>query len=410
MPRWIHAAILLALAPLPALGFDTVDTLPFPSEGRFPAWPGDPERPWTVSAYGGAMYDSNPFRVATGEISDWITRLGAGGRMLQRVMGRQRLLLEGFGEYHDYADFNEIDHFAYGLRGDWIWELGNQTDGVVRYTRSKRLADLGELSSLERTMITEERALANAGYRFTPNWRMLLGVDAARDKRDNDDIGWLNSTAVFGNLTYRTPLGNEIGGEVRAEQGEARVEVPVGADEVTLIDDYDQVEVAATLNYALGAQFRVGGRMGYLERSYETIANRDFDGVSYRLSADWVPTQKLVFTVEAFRFPDSLADITATHVVNEGASIGVRWAATFKLVFTARYVDEDLRYSGDLDALRLGIAERKDTVRTWRFGVGWEPQRHWQLGLGLDYGERESNVPLNDYDYYQAMLNVRWTY
>ena len=37
---------------------------------------------------------------------------------------------------------------------------------------------------------------------------------------------WLNSTAVFGNLTYRTALGNEIGGEVRAEQGEARVEVP----------------------------------------------------------------------------------------------------------------------------------------------------------------------------------------
>jgi hypothetical protein len=411
MSRWIHAAVLLALAPASALAFETVDRLPFPSDGRFPAWRADPERPWSVYAYGGLRNDSNVFRDPSGEESDTIARLGAGGRSLTRIVGRQRLLLEGFGEYHDYADFSELDHFAYGLRADWLWEIGNQTDGVVGYARSKRLIDLGEVDTPTREMITEERAVVDGGYRFHPNWRIFAAFAHERSKRDFDEIEWLNATSFTTSLTYRTPLASEVGALVRATRGEARVEVPVSAtDEVSLIDDYDEMEVAATLNYALGAQLRIAGRIGYLERNYENIPARDFDGTSYRLTADWLPTQKLIFTLEGYRFPQSSSDITATHVLREGAVFGVSWAATFKLVFTARYIDERRRYVGDLDALRAGILQRDDTLRFWRFGVGWEPQRHLQVGLGFDWGERTSNLPSAEYDYQQVMLNGRWTF
>jgi hypothetical protein len=406
LSRRIRVAILFALAPATALAFETVDRLPFPSEGRFPAWPGDPERPWTVFAYGGAMYDSNLFRVETGEESDMVARVGFGGRTLNRIAGRQRLLLEGYGEYYDYNDFNDIDHFAYGLRGDWLWEIGNQLDGTVRYARRKRLGDFGELRSPERTMVTEEAMVVDGGYRFSPRWRVFAGAEYGRDKRDNDELEWLARTSLRGGLRYRTPLANEIGVEAVGTRGEARVE----ADDVSSVDDYDQMEYAATLSYALGAQLRFGGRLGYLERNYETLPARDFDGTSYRLALDWLPTTKLVFTLEGYRVPESLPDITATHVLREGGSLGVSWAATFKLVFTARYIDERRTYVGDPDALRLGLLERDDTVRTWRLGVGWEPQRHLQIGLGFDWGERSSNVPLDEYDYQQVMLNARWTF
>jgi hypothetical protein len=408
--RWIHAATLLALAPAAALAFETVDRLPFPSDGSFPAWDADAARPWTIFAYGGAMYDSNPFRLPVVDESDTVLRLGVGGRSLTRVVGRQRLLLEGFGEYNDFSEFDSIDHAAYGVRADWIWEIGNQTNGVARYTRSKRHADLGEFRTLTRTMITEERVLVDGGYRFTPNWRIFGAAEHGRTKRDFDEIEWLNATSLTGSLTYRTPLGNQVGAEVRGTRGEARVEVPVGGDEVSLIDDFDQVEAAGTLSYVLGAQLRVGGRLGYVERSYDALPSRDFDGTTYRATVDWLPTGKLVFTLEGYRVPESLPDITATHVVRQGASIGASWAATFKLVFTARFINEDRKYTGDPDALRLGIGQREDTVQIWRFGVGWEPQRHVKLGLGYDYGERTSNLPFENYDYNQVMLNARWEF
>jgi hypothetical protein len=282
---------------------------------------------------------------------------------------------------------------------------------VVGYARSKRLIDLGEVDTPTREMITEERAVVDGGYRFHPNWRIFAGFEHRRSKRDFDEIEWLNATSFTTSLTYRTPLASEVGALVRATRGEARVEVPVSpTDEVSLIDDYDEMEVAATLAYALGAQLRVGGRIGYLERNYENLPQRDFDGTSYRLQGDWLPTQKLIFTLEGYRFPESSSDVTATHVLREGAAVGVSWAATFKLVFTARYIDERRRYVGDLDALRAGIQQREDTLRFWRFGVGWEPQRHLQVGLGFEWGDRTSNLPAAEYDYQQVMLNGRWTF
>ena len=79
-------------------------------------------------------------------------------------------------------------------------------------------------------------------------------------------------------------------------------------------------------------------------------------------------------------------------------------------MFSARYIYEDLVYKGDPDAIRLGLGDREDTVQTWRFGAGWEIQRHLQVGLGYDYGERTSNLPGGGYDYEQVMLNVRWEF
>ena len=100
-------------------------------------------------------------------------------------------------------------------------------------------------------MVSEEAVIVDGNYRFSPNWRIFAGAEHARDKRDNDELEWLNRTSLRGGLRYRTPLGNEIGVEVVGTRGEARVDVPAGGGgEVSFVDDYDQTEVAATLAYA----------------------------------------------------------------------------------------------------------------------------------------------------------------
>ena len=306
---------------------ETVDRLPYPSDGRLPGPP--TRRSWTIFAYGGAMYDSNLFGVELAGESDMVARVGFGGRTLNRIVGRQRLPLDGYEEYNDYNDFNEIDHFAYGLRADWLWN-SSQLDGTVRYARAgRRLGDFGELRTPERTMVSEEAVIVDGNYRFSPNWRIFAGAEHARDKRDNDELEWLNRTSLRGGLRYRTPLGNEIGIEVVGTRGEARVDVPAGGGgEVSFVDDYDQTEVAATLAYVLGAQLRINGRVAQLERSYDNLPARDFGGVSYRALVEWLPTTRLIFSLEGYRVPQSLADVTATHVITEGGALGVSWAAT----------------------------------------------------------------------------------
>lgn len=406
--RWI-AVGLLALAPAAALAFETVDTLPFPSSGTFPGWAGDRgAEPWSLFAYGGLMYDSNAFRRDTGEIDDMVARYGAGGRFATRVVGRQSVVLEAFGEYYDYNHLSEIDHFGYGLRGDWLWEIGNQANGNIGYSRRRRHADLGEFQVETRVMGTTERAFIDGGYRFMPDWRIFGALEYTRASRDVGAAGDLDGTTVRTALTYRTGLGNAIGIEARSTRGEAAI-----ADEAGLtstVNDFEEREIAATLAYVLGAQLRIGGRAGYATREYDQIPERDFSGATWRGSVDWLPTGKLVFRFETYHTPAPVTDIDAPFAVRTGTSFGASWAATYKLVFTASFFNEHRVSEGDPSAVVLGTAVRDETVRVWRFGAGWEPLRQWQLGAAVDFGERRSSELGRNYDYTQVMLNVRWVY
>ena len=412
MIRWTRAAAAVALAlaaPSAALAFETVDSLPFPSTGAFPAWVADPVGPWTIFAYGGLMYDSNAFRAPVNEQGDMVARLGAGGRLIQRVVGRQAILLEGYGEYYDFQDLNEIDHFGYGARGEWLYEIGNNINGAAGYSRVRRHGDLGEFRIERRVMVTTERAFVDGGYRFHPDWRIFGGAEVTRSE---DDLGvrpQRNTGSLRSSLTYRTPLGNTLGVEGRVTNGETPVdEIIAGAPSVT--DDYEEREVSLVLSYALGAQLRVGGRVGQTEREYEQFPERNFDGTTYRGTIEWLPTQKIIFGFEAYHEPASIIDVASSHVIRTGQSAGVSWAPGFKLVFTARFVNERRENQGDISTVVLDTPPRDETLRVWRFGAGWEPARRWQLGLGLDVGERRSNELGRDYDYLQVMANVRWTY
>src|SRR5436190_2778157 len=93
----------LLLAPLAASAqlFDTVDTMPFASGGRFPAYPPEDGRPYEVFVEGGLMHDSNILRRNAGAENESVFRFGGGGRIDQRVWGRQAVRLEARGDlYH----------------------------------------------------------------------------------------------------------------------------------------------------------------------------------------------------------------------------------------------------------------------------------------------------------------------
>jgi hypothetical protein len=405
--RWI-AAGLLALAPAVTSAFETVERLPWPSAGAFPAWDPEPVRPWNVFAYGGLMHDSNPFRRETGEQSDIAARLGAGGRASGRLIGRQGYTLEGYGEYWDYDRFSAIDHFAYGVRGDLDWEIGNDVTGDLSYERVRRHADLGEFRREVRAMIIEERYLLDGGWRFLPNWRISGGVERNVAERDAEGARDSDFNTARARLVYGTPLGNSVGFEVRGTRGDARfIDEELGID---LSDEFDEREAAVTFTYGLGAQLRTFGRVGRTEREYDDLQDRNFDDGTWRAQVDWLPTTKVTFSFETYRDLDSTLDALATHVVRRGQAFGLAYALTYKAVLTARFTNERRQYAGDAIAIVAGLPPRDDTVRVWSFGAGWEPQRRWHVGLGVDFGERDSNLIGGGYEYTQVMGNVRWTF
>ena len=410
MRRSLHAGLLLLLAPAVALAFDAVDTLPYPSSGVFPAYPAEDAYPRGLWAEAGVMRDDNVLRRPANGPGETIWRVGAGARAEQRVFGRQLLRLEARGEGYLFNRFSELDHLAYGLGAEWLWELGNPLSGTLGYTRRRFMVDLGERQTAVRDLVTQNRFYGTAAYRISPDWRVRGALEHTASDRPEVVAAETAATSVAGGVDYVTPLGNAVGIEVRAAHGDARVPEAIDPLGVFVDNDFSEREIAAVLGYTVGPQLRLAARLGRTERTYSQIPGRDFKGTTGRLEVAWRPGNKTTLEFEAYRVPRSIIDIAASHVLVEGVAFGPSWAPTAKLVFSARLVNEHREYSGD-PAAALGVATLRDeTVRTWRFGAGWEATRRHRLGVALETGKRGSNLLGRDYDYTALMANLRYSF
>jgi len=396
------------MAPAVALAFETVDTLPWPSSGRFPAYPPEEVRPTDLWVQGGMMYDDNLLRLESGAQDDTVVRLGGGFRHLQRVIGRQRLAVEVRADYYRFTDFSELNHLAYSGLADWRWEIGNDLSGSIALRRDRRLSDLGETRSPSRSLATATSLSATGAYRLGPSTRLRAGVGTARAERDDAPEAETRGDSATLGADYVSPLGNTIGLEARATDGDAPVAEEILG--VALVENsFREREVALVVTYGLGERLRADGRLGRTTRRYTELPGRDFEGTTWRIGAEWLPANKTSLALELYKLPRSIIDVSAAHVVVKGVSFGPSWAASAKLVFSARLLREAREFQGD-PSFALGGPLRDETIDGWRLGIGWEPQRHWQVGLALDGGKRSSNFAGRDYDYTVLTANVAWRY
>lgn len=406
--KWLLA---LLAAPTAALAFETVDTIRWPRD--FPAYEdtGTRAAPTEVFAHIGMMRDDNILRAETGGVGDTVTRIGAGIRHTQRVFGRQSVRLEGRADSYVYDRFGDIDHVAYGLLGEWLWEVGNQLSGTVGATRSRRNIDISEAQRAVRDMVTESRYYATAGYLVTPRFRVRGGLEHSRGERGSRGDAELQGNGVLVGAEYVSPLGNVLGVEARRTQGDAPVPEFVAPVGTFVNNDFRENELAVVGTYNIGTTLRTSGRLGKTKRDYSQIPGRDFDGSTGRATVDWLPGNKTLLSFSAYKEPRSILDVAASHLVVKGVTFGASWATTAKLVLSARWLREERDFEGDpAITLVAGTPLRSETVRLWRFAVGWEPARHWEVGFGLDKGERESNLAGRDYDFTAVTGNLTYRF
>ena len=398
---------MLALGPSSALAFETVDTMIWPSSGVFPAYPADELRPWGLRAYAGGMWDDNVTRVQNNPRSDFVSRFGVGADYAARVYGRQSVRLDAYGEWRDYQKL-DLDHFAYGTTAEWLWELTNSFAGTVGWRRVHRLADLSESVLTRKTMITEDRYDATGAYFISPEFRLTGGIGSVKADRDNALVETTDAWAARGGIQYVSGLGNTVGVELRYGEGDAPVDDPLLG---TFPDNrYTRRDAALTAAFGVTPDIRVRGRLGHTEREYTDFPGSNFSGATGRAGVDWRPGAKTLLVLEGYREVEPVIDANALHADRRGAVVGITWAATVKLVFGARFLQERRIYVGDVLAQASGIPLRDETVRVWRLSAGWEPERHWQFSGALDFGDRDSNILNQSYQYTAVTVNLRYEF
>jgi len=408
--HWHKAAWALLATPVCAFGFEAVDVLTPAMNGLYPAYPAEPLPPYTVWAQAGLMYDSNILRRPSGDNSEFVTRFGVGGRLDQRVVGRQGVHLEGRVDGYLYDRFNELDNLAYAGLAEWRYEVGNDLAGALSLSRRHYQAALAEIQAPIRDMITETNLGLTGRYAIGPSLALRGGVNYTDYNRPSLAVADTRTLTGTGALEYVSSLGNTIGVEVTEAKGDAPVPQTIDPLGILVNNDFRQTDVGIVGAFGVAPTVRVGGRVGRTVRHYTELTNRDFSGPTWNVAAQWFPTNKTVLTLESAKTIQSVIDIGASHTVGRGWAIGPGWAATAKLNFQARYFHQHQDFEGDPNAALGLVPLRQDFVRGLRLGAYWEYDRRWHYQFAFEHGDRDSNIAGRNFRYNAGIAQVRFVF
>ncbi len=399
----------------------------------------------TFKPYAGAevAYDSNLFRLSKdsavsalyGETapSDIFYTIGAGFDGGFDV-SKQNFVLKGNIFRRVYDDFSDLDYTGGTADAIWNWQAGEQWEGDLGYSyerdlqgfenqtvRRNNAADPALCDPLggifvcfkDKDIRTRQNVKAKANYWVTRDWRVFVRgryTDVSFKEKEQLDVE--RSTVGFG-ADYITRIGNRIGVDADFTTGRYNETPAVGAAQ----PDYDEYNFGPTANWEVSEKTRVRGRIRYTNRDYDSGAQEDFDGITWRLTLVRNPKEDNNLEASLYREISTLNDDISNYAVVDGVSIAPVWQiggkTTLKLL--GQYEIRNFKGSEILSGGGIPTASRrKDKVATVEATLNWEATRAIDLELAYRFEDRASDRKQGDifdrieeYDYNLLQLRVK---
>jgi exopolysaccharide biosynthesis operon protein EpsL len=386
----ILAILALVLPALPAMAKEGDTFRPFVSYTRY--------------------YDSNLYRLADSEknlvpqLSDQYSVLSA-GLNVDWQPGRQRVIASASKNLVRFSRYSNLDYDGSDYQLKWNWRLGNYWSGQVGATESVTQSSLSDQLGLPvNNTVTRENRFANAEWQFHPRWHVGVGAETASSTNSTTQQARLDyeQDSVSATLGYTTPKGSRLRAQLRQIDGEYPNRPDPDLDRL-----YTQTEYNLLGDWSVTGKLIARGRIGYTQRENDTKSQRDFSGPTGRISADYAPTGKTVLSWAIYRELGNSDDLNASYQINTGTSLGAAWLITSKLTLRANGSFENRSFEGDTGTAPPGLPQRDEDTVSGSLSLSYSPVRMATIDLGVQAGERRSNIPANDYRFNAVFVNVR---
>lgn len=365
----------------------------------------------SFEAGGAVEHHSNIFRTPTGT-SDTVIR-GLIGARFEREVSLQRFTLFGNLQPVKYLDFSRFDYVGYNVGGQWDWEIGRPVFGTItaNYLRDQTPFDLIGAPIQNLRDLWSVRGLA--GFRLTQSWAVIGAVDYL--SLDNSSVvaqaSNLSVTGVEGGFRYYPGTSIDMDFVYRRETGEYPNRQVFDANGNLLpaaIDNaYSQDALLWRLNWRPYAEARYGGTVGYTRRSFETLSQRDFSGLTGSLEADFPMTGAVQFRGAVFNTIGSAELLNANYIRETGIRLTPTWRATSRLSVDGLLLYANRRYEGDPGFVFTGAEVRRDRILDYGVRVNYEFARRVFFYGDLRRLDRTSNYAGFDFTDNWFGLGVR---
>ncbi len=365
------------------------------------------ERPLHLQVSGSIAHDSNLFRLPSGvdsqaligssDKSDYIYRLGAGGKYEAQV-SRQKFLVEANVDEYRFQNFDNLNNDSYDGRGEWKWQAGNLWDGTLGIGHRRYLGDFAYLQQNIKDMIDQGRVYGSANYNFHSHLRFTLDLNSTDNQHSAESQKIFDSkvdNTAF-TVNWVTPAQNTVGLQYRSANASYPNHTIVAA--TSLDNAYHENEYSLVANWRASGASVLIFRLGHTERTFDQSPVRDFSGTTWRVTYNWQPLGKAGLELATWREIQEFLTVGTNYLQATGFSLAPTWSITPKITLQAKASYETDKFLGDSGVV-LVTNSREDKARTYSVSAIWSPLRQTNVTLALEAGERTSNELFVDYKY-----------
>jgi exopolysaccharide biosynthesis operon protein EpsL len=364
-------------------------------------------------------HDDNVFRVPDGVDAravgadakgDIYNRLSAGVE-LDVATDAQRLEVDFQLTRYRFDDLGALDLDGHDARAAWQWRAGRRFAGELGHTQGETLASLSNIQSGLRSatpnFIDARRTYATVAYRLLPSWE--LRADVAEVDQRNEALEYRPSDLGAGSrdasIAYVSRAGSRLGLRARSLDGRLPNRQLIGG---TAVDNsYRQRGVEAFVEWQTSGQSRFSARGGPAERHYETVGERDFDGVLYRASFEWQPAEPFLLTAIAQRDISSTEEVNVGLVLVDGVGLYGRWDLRTSITLSFDFEASDRTYLGEVDGTLGAAAPRLEDWRLLGLRLALRPNETVTIDVGWQRQSRSAGIAFASYEADIASVGAR---
>lgn len=294
-----------------------------------------------------------------------------------------------------YQNYDYLDHTATNLHGYWDWAIGRFFTGRILATQDEALRGFGDYAYASKSMNTFRRASADGNYWFHPDWSVGLGLSRVTSTYSDapSAVSEYEERAAEAAINFRTGAGNLIALVTRHTDGEYPGRINNGSAPT----EYRQNDLQLRGGWTFSGASQLSGYIGYTDRGYRNFSNRDFDGLTGRLSYKWSPTGKLKVSANLRRELGAQEDLTDNYVVTSAANIGADWSLSGLFTLGSLYEYRRRNFGGDPG---LGVSPtvgKNDRTRFLLLALDYLPLTWLTVRLHVQFEEREGEQSTSDY-------------
>ena len=380
-----------------------------------PAQPGDAVDLFVAQSL---SYDSNVFRLA--DEADTRARIGSDKRSdfisntllginLNVPVSRQRFVAAASLNHARYERFSDLNYTSRDAMASWLWQVGDPLNGEIGYSENHAMASMSNLQGRTINPITRRRAFGNANYLLTPHWQLQGGLimSEQRNEASTQQVNDIDLRVMDLGFNYLSTAANKLGISLRHGTGDLPNEQLIGGRFYD--NSFTQRSAGIVTDWTITAQSRLRARVDQVQRQYDQLGERDWNGTTAHLFYDWRTTEAFTLTTEIQRDIGSAEDLQTSFVLIKGIALRPKLEISPKTRLAA-LIDHSVRdYYGDARTA-LGGTQRSDTVLVYGVSIAYDPLPSLTVQLLTQRESRSSNQALTDYSANISSINLRYTF